>query len=694
MNKIKKLLTVFVFLLIIFSFSCCNTSQSSKIKVSSQEISVIADKCDESLLISTAKKSEMKKITASGILEMYLDEKTMSVCIYDTVSKKLYTSLPKASEGEVTSTVSLGFILGGREYMLTSQRDSLAFACTKYKKTKDGIVITYSFRQNLENNKKLNISVPVSYVLSDGMLNVSVDCNKIDNDGDGVIHTIELLPYFSSDTNTAKGDYIVLPDGCGAIMELETNSDKAIEVSLPVYGGDISMGNNELSQALVGAFGRKCGDTAFACLVNEGEAMCQIKASRAGSKGHNKVWTSFEITPAKTDESHIYISDNSYKGKISLSYRFLSGDNANYIGMASAVRELLIRKAELRENSLDEKAEYPFNLTLVLSENKQNDRGDNYTQYLTDFNEGYELLTSLKAKGLSDINVRLKGIYSGTDTKIDEELGSEQELDLLLSTQNDGTVNLYSDYALYSSKSSAKGIDKNKINLTSHKEIKHTLNSFITKLRKQSFQGISINDAGKSLNSDFSDKEFSIRENVKSSLREILGSIFASKKLMISGGNLYSIKYACQIIDLPSTSSLKNQEHFRDIPFIQAILHGIVDYSHEAANLTADSKESMLKAAEYGALPHYQWHCCSDTDKGDANTYYMLTLGEAKAYYDKMKNDFSRFRSRRITSHEKIKDEVYLTRFGEDAGVYVNYSDKAVSVAGITIDAKSYALIN
>lgn len=694
MNKLKRFMPVLIFFLILFTLNCCGGAKSSKIKVSSEEISVAASLCDEQLLISTAQKNEMVKITSSGMLQMYLDEKTMSVCIYDTANKKFYKSLPEESRNEAASTINIGVILGGKEYTLTSQSDSLAFSCTKYKKTKSGIVITYNFRQSLENGKKLNISLPVSYTLSDGMLSVKVECDKISCDGDGIIHSIELLPYFGTDVDAAKGDYIVLPDGCGAIMDLEEQSSENISVRIPVYGSDSATDDTSSSSALIAAFGRKCGDNGYVCLVSDGEAMCEINSEKAClTSGYNRAWSSFIITPVKFFEKNIYVSDNSYKGEISLSYRFLSNDNANYIGMASAVRELLIRESKLRENGLDENLDYPFNLTLVLSQTDKGESGDNSENYLTNFNESYELLTSLKAKGLTNVNVRLKGLYS-SGTKINEALGTKEELDLLLSTQDEGGVRLYGDYSLYSGGYSAVTIDSKKTGLTSIKKINSSLNSFITQLRQENIKGVSISDVGESLNCDFSDKEFSIRQNVKDSLYNMLSSVFASKKLMIGSGNLYSIKYASQIIDLPCVSSLSDKPYFSDVPFIQGILHGIVDYSHQAANLTSNTKEQMLKAAEYGALPHYQWHCSSDADEENENTYYMLTLGEAKAYYDKMKNDFSPLRTRRITSHEKIKDNVYLTRFGEDAGVYVNYSDKAVSVAGITIDAMSYALIS
>lgn len=353
--------------------------------------------------------------------------------------------------------------------------------------------------------------------------------------------------------------------------------------------------------------------------------------------------------------------------------------------MAGALRELLIRQGTLRENATEKDEDYPFNLSLIMSQDGI---------CLTSFNEANELLTNLKSKGFSHINLILKGVYEDGSVKIKDDLGSDKELELLMETQNDDSVSIFSDYSIYSCGSSAKSITGEKIGLASHKKISDSLNSLIRDIREQDFKGIYINDASESLYTDHSNKAYSIRENVKNAITKVFGSVFASKKIMMNCGNLYTLKYASGIVGLPSTSSRGDSDGFETVPFIQAVLHGLVDYSLEGINLNSDSKAQMLKGVEYGAIPYYEWYCTDDMSEEEDSYYYMNSLGDAKAYYDRMKSELSSLRGKRITSHEKVATQVYLTRFGEDIGVYVNYSDKAVTVDGITVDSGSYALVS
>lgn len=691
MNRVKKLVPFLLLIIaVICFFSFSGTDSSKKIRISDKELPVVAEITDESLFISETKRSKMKEIASSGMLKMYLDEKTMALCVYDVISGSLYRSLPEEYAGEKPSPLCVNVLLEGREYCLSSQSDSLSFDCIDYETADNGVTITYNFRRSLEGKEKLDISVPVTYSLTDGALTAGIDCNKIYNEGKAIITSVSLLEYFGADSASAKGDYLLLPEGCGAIVDLGAKSESFESISLPVYGGDPAVYNGNSCSVPVGAFGRKCGNSAFVCLVSEGETLCSITADKVcGSDGYNRVGAVFTVTPTvlSDDNKYVYVSEDSYKGNFQVCYRFLNGDSADYIGMASAVRELLIRQGKLSEKSKSGGSYYPFNLSLIMSEKVTDENSNGKIKILTSYTQAYELLASLKAKGFADINVRLRD---------DEAKDSRKEKELMFSLGDDGSVRFYAESQLLSGNSNfVKDLGGEKLSYVNTDKINKTLNDYISSMRNQNIYGICIDDAGKFLASDFGRNKASLRENVKNSLNDIFSSISASESLMISQGNLYSIKYADYIIDLSQISSLDEKEHISSVPFIQAILHGIRDYSHSACNISEDAVVSMLKAAEYGAVPHFEWHCTAgDEAQGEDLYYYMNSVSQAKAFYDRMKDDFAHIRGRRITGHKKIKEDVYLTRFGEDCSVYVNYSSDAVSVAGITVGAKSYAVVN
>ncbi len=690
MTVFKRLLRILIPIISVLCLSACAVFGSDKINLSDRSLFVSGEVTDKGLFVCTADKSEMKKLAASGMLELYIDEKTMAVSVYDEMTKAFYRALPEEYAEGKTSVLSVHMLIENEEHLLSSQSDSVSFSCSEYKKTDTGALVTYSFRQSLGGKKKLDLSVPLEYVLTDGMLSVTVDCDKITDNSTAKTKVLglEILPFFAADTKGGKNDYILLPEGGGVVMSLHKKADTFDEVSLKVYGEDPAVPKEGSADVLVGAFGRKKGDTAFVCLVGEGDAICEIRADKAEAKsGYNRVGAYFEITPYLKKENSIYVSDKSYEGKIELSYRFLGGDGTDYIGMASAVRELLIRQGKLRERAIDKTEDYPFILTLLMSRQSENEKSK--TETLSTFSESYELLSALKAKGFENISVQLKGIYEIGSAKVDYSLGSKKDFEVLTRFAQAENISLYGDTELFNMGGPfAKTINGNSTELSSLKKISKELNGFISEIRKQPFKGVSLSDVGEALFSDYTSGRPALRHDVRNSLQGYMASIYASKPIMVETGNFYSIKYADSVINLSTDSHLGEREYFSDVPFIAAILHGICDYSLSAANLSDDSTSAMLKAAEYGALPHYEWLCSAEAEE-----YYMNYLGEAKAYYDKMKDDFSSVRDKRITAHKMIKQDVYLTQFGEELKVYVNYGEKPVTVSGITVDAKSYAAV-
>ena len=75
-------------------------------------------------------------------------------------------------------------------------------------------------------------------------------------------------------------------------------------------------------------------------------------------------------------------------------------------------------------------------------------------------------------------------------------------------------------------------------------------------------------------------------------------------KVMVNGGNLYSVKDVDYILDIPLDSSqyLRTSEA---IPFMGMVLHGYVQFAGTSLNMAGDIDQEMLKAIENGAAPYF-----------------------------------------------------------------------------------------
>ncbi len=671
MSKSRLFYLLIILSLVLFLFSGCSTS-SRKISSSSKELMTFAQTSDKSIFSSHKKTKEMKKVAVSGVLEMYLDESNLSICILDTISGRLWRSLPYDSGAYEAANLTMTVIIKGREYTLNSQRDSVASELAAYENESNALKLSYTFRKSLENGKELDITVPLKLTLADGTLNVSVNCSEItDNSQTKVyISSIGILPFFGADTKGEKGDFILLPSSSGVILDTQTATDTFTEMSLPVYGEDIAHNTQVTSYVPVGAFGMKKGSGAFVCLITQGDAIAHIKAQKALNNGTpNSVFAQFNITPTLITEDTIYLSKQTYDSEISLSYRFLSGNNADYITMAGACRELLIRQGRLRDNSNDARSSYPFSLTLI-SDTAENGQ-------TTSKQEAEELIGALIAKGISNIDIILKGeklsyISSLSDFAKKESLNLSMQTDLFSQKKN-GTLTLSGD--------------RSNISIN---DISETADDIIGTMRSTS-TGVCLSDCGNILPTDYS----SIRLNRSSNLAaisDICTLLSSHGSLTVSQGNIYTLKYADSLINIPLSSPLENNPYCKSVPFIQAILHGICDYSFTPINLSSDPTKAMLKSIEYGAIPHYEWYFSSFSE--DDLLHYSNSLSQARLVYENMKTMFSDLRDQRITSHEQVKKNVYLTVYSSGSEIYVNYNNKAVSVAGITLDPMGFVRVN
>ncbi len=704
MNILKKSVSLLMVAVILLSFSACGKSSPASYTVKKEEGAVaVSAETDNRALYVSKDKSKLNLIAKSDMIELYFDRENCSVSVYDTASGKLWSSLPEKDTGEKTSAVSLTVMVKGNSYTLSSQSDSVGFSSALYEERENGVTVNYGFKRTLEDGTKINLLLPVSYTLADGALTVEADCSNLTGEGHDsevpVTH-IGILPFFGSDSRGAEGDYMLLPDGCGATVDTSASPESFENISLTVY----EEGN------LLGAFGKKNGDSAFAVLIDEGEAISSVKALKAlSSGGLNRVYANFEITPTQTDDENVYICNEGYKGKIRLVYRFLSYGNADYTGMAVAVRELLIRKGYLLSEREEAEGDYPFNLSVVFQNYVTDSRNRSLSQTLTTYSQAQEMLDSLKAKGIADINLRLKGVLSDealTKAEYSSAPGSKKDFEKLISYGESDSVTFYTDSSLITSpagkKPSNSAITPDGERLAAEEKsflsadgIDENTNALLYLMRKNGIQGVCINDGCKTLYGDCSAEGFSLKTDTADIISRQTASVSASGKLMVDTGNIYGVKYADVIVNLPVTAKIQDRDLCARVPFVQTILHGLTEYSCEPVNSFENSEKAFLKCIEYGAIPYYEWYAAdmSTQEKTDKSSYLNF-ITEAQSQYERAAAAFEDLRDARITDHYRVRKNVYYTCYDNSTGIYVNYNQEPVTVSGVTVEGMSFLRVN
>lgn len=193
------------------------------------------------------------------------------------------------------------------------------------------------------------LSIPMYVTLSAGGIIVRIPLNEIIEEGSSLVTEIALLPSFFAGAPGESG-YILLPDGCGALMEFGRSS-YYYDYYEPVYGQNLafrrtSMGASKARVALpvLGIHKENAGALA---IISDGDALASIYAIPCGyESSYDSACARFTLR--NTDEQSISstvfqtVFERELPGcALELTCFFMAGEYSGYDAMACHYREYL-----------------------------------------------------------------------------------------------------------------------------------------------------------------------------------------------------------------------------------------------------------------------------------------------------------------------------------------------------------------
>ena len=589
-------------------------------------------------------------------------------------------------------------------------------------------------------------TVAVEYQLDGASLTVTTPIESIQSPAHLTLTNLQLLRYFGAADNNAQG-YMLVPDGSGAIINLNSNKGDMSPYTLQIYGENMADYNRTSEPiAHLPIYALKNGNNSYLGIIESGDAAATIQAEvYSETNKYNHIFASFEIrrgeklttnysTGLGSDTSDLYVfQKNPLSENISIRYLFQNGENANYVGMATQYREHLIKQGILSDDTRDNgygmtvdilgAVEYPDSLFgIPVSRSKA----------LTTFSQTQEILKSLNDKGITNADVRLlgwanQGLQSGTNKKLKpvNNLGGKKDLNALLQTAQSLGYNIYPDIDiqfayrntmfdkyttlldspkdilgeswLKSQKTVTTMVDDKSIFVVRPTLYGEYTDSISKKLKKLGFSGVSTSELGYTLYADYSSKHTADRsvaaKMVSDSINEFKNQ---GLKTIVEQGNLYTVKGADAIVDMPLNSASKYYLD-RDVPFFATVLHGYVSYSGEALNMAADNTQSFLRALEYGAELHYTWMYEQNNALREIDTdYYGVcwsgSFDTATEQYANAKELLEQVIDAKIVNHQMIAENVYCTTYSNGIKIFVNYGTQAYNSDGVNISPQGYAM--
>lgn len=603
-----------------------------------------------------------------------------------------------------------------------------------------------------EEDESLSITIPLEYRLTDKGLEATVKAADIEEHGNVYISQIDVLQFFGAASNKAQG-YILVPDGSGALINLNSGN-QATAYNQAIYDIDPVAQNyvviEETECARLPIFGIKADDNAIFARITAGDAIASVNADVAGKlNNYNYAYASFNVREKELlnmfgvqgSKSDIPVVEKSlYKIDLSVSYSFLTKDDASYSGMARTYRKQLIDEGILKETNQSESV--PIYLDIIGGvEQKKHIMGIPYEGVcaMTTYDEASEIVDNLYDSDITNLRLNYQGWFNGgiyhdvaDKIKLIGSVGSKSDLESLNKKLEDKGGKLFMDVAFQKVSHESKrftsvleaskyysgyvvelgATDPSTVRQTSNLEwydemiyymispkfLNRYVDKFASKITKYDVSGINLTDLGSVLTSDKKRSELINRQQAENIVIGQYEKLAETKKnLMETGGNEYSLKYVSDIIDAPTSYSAYYIID-EQVPFYEMVIHGSISYSGEAFNLMDDDLDDdfVLNCIEYGIAPRFtlsykdpsKMKYTSSADK--YSVLYTTWLDKAKEMYGNINEALKDVDGSAMINHEKLDNGLIKVDYENGKTIYINKTSQDITVDGNTVKAKNY----
>ena len=592
-------------------------------------------------------------------------------------------------------------------------------------------------------------TVTIEYRLDGNELVVRLPTDEMKQPESVHIKSIAMLEYFGA-ANTSQEGYMFVPDGSGSLISLNNGKTALTPFNAQVYGLDATRerAENVLRSETIRlpVFGMKQGNHAMIGIIESGDALASIEADVSGRyHSYNVVYSSYELTAydEQTLSGGALVSTfpifqlRQSQGDIAIRYGFLTGDDADYAGMAQYYQGYL--QQTYGWSRLSAGGDSPFYLELIGAiPVRKSFLGIPYeaTESLTTFSQARSIVEELISNRVYNIQLRYTGWFNGgvyhtLPVKLTPErkLGGEKEFTKLAEYLRTNGIGFYPDVALqyvyedswsfspsrdasrFISRKPAKKYPLNPATFMEDQEkepyyvlsparLASVVDRFLQSYKSFGLNGLALRDLGHAVNSDFRQGAMVDRQQsagiVREQVEKLRGSI---PSLLTVGGNALALPYSAHVLEAPLSDSgyLITDE---SVPFYQMVIHGFIDYAGKPINLAdnQDARLAALKALETGSNVYFKWFYdeaskVKETAFNDLySANYKSWLHVAADLYEEVNALHSKVRDQRMTDHRKLADGVYRTEYENGVHVTVNYNAYNVRIGQTEIQARGYVV--
>lgn len=682
-------------------------------------------------------------VTENDNFRLYMNEEDLSVVVEDKATGAYMESSISYDDGKNNKTW-LGAMKSALVITMinqstdTKQADLINDEVDKtITYTEDGFTAKvywkkYKFGMTLEvtlTEDGLVANIPDEYIVEDGT--------------DYQIGTISIYPYMGNSYLDDKEGYMLIPDGNGALIYLDDKEGRfSSGYSSMIYGSDVGFDESSVTSMLwdryemvtdaeqiiapVYGIAHTEEGIAFLAVVEEGAMRATIEARPNGaSVDYNRIYAKFierklYTQPTSNNSSsgsfHLAEADRSHSD-LRIRYLFLTGDQANYCGMANAYRDYLLDRGDL--TVLD--SSYNTRIDFLGTERESWVIGTSAVVMTTveDIKEIYE---DLKSASVTDIFTVYKGWQNGglynipiSKYKADRKIGGTKALTRLIKEAEEEGIRIY----LYNDAlrinpdeknatfNVVKRINKRRFEEETYKEVYDTM-MYLTPARTDTLLGKMVKSYLKSevdnlcvagiSNTLFSwnySGSFYTRYDCADNYLATISKLDESTDLVLEQPFAYLWGSTEAFLDMPLYTSSYIYED-ESVPFISIVLKGVMPVYSEYINFEANKQEFFLKLVETGTYPSFYITKESASELLYTNSCdiysseYSVYRDTIIEYSQELEAVYEKTAGACIIGHEILGNGITVVTYDNGVKIYINYDTTARTADGLTVDAMSY----
>ena len=610
----------------------------------------------------------------------------------------------------------------------------------------NGVKVSITFANakelNTDRSYSLGISINAYVTLDDNGLHVKIPRDEIKEENEKyLLAGVMVMPLLGSANNDVPG-YMLVPDGAGALIRYGSVTGSAItQQSYTFYGNDRGTqtqgldednGMHDYKTLSMPVFGYVNGvnQDAMLAILEDGSKQANLTISPSGAYNIKQNF----MFPTFVTRFNYYLYginltmiEERYDEDIKMNYKFLGGNDANYVGLARCYQEYLLSNEKLERKT---SGAYKTNFDFLMSDVEKSMLGYS-TIEMTTLKDLKEIIGDIKNTGIMP-QVVLKGWnkegYSGStpySLKYNTGLGSSyafkrylnqlslEGIDVYL---NDNYVVGYTRGNLTKSKVATsllklRMVFTNSANnlFTDYNYISPTyVYSLSDKLVKKGnsklgLNGVSIDNVGNVLFSYYEDNKNHTRNDCFNEYDKALSNIASTYNLALSKPNDYFYKYLDAYLSMPTYANIYHL-YSDNVPFVPYVLKGYIDYYGEYLNFNSLGELGYLRYLDYGVFPSFLLtkEASHNLKHTDAVSYYTTS-------YDDWRDEIIRFNNIYAEGYQATLNSVVYSRNVPKNGVsivtyqnidngsfttlIINYNLTDVYYMGVNVEGHSYKVV-